>query len=450
MTTDSSMRMPARPPEPGPDFYAHPEVVRRALEAGGRTLLDGRYQHWDKLRRKPPPEGLTSAQWWFGVRHARLSGRRSVPLIGTDGVPFNYTLTDFINAAVHPIDLALGGRIGVDERVTNPETRSRYLVSSLVEEAISSSLIEGAVSTRERAREMLRSDQRPRDRGERMILNNYRTMEWLKSIRSESLTPEMLQEIQRRMTEGTLDDDADAGVFRSARHDVAVADPYGFVAFVPPPHTELPGRVQLLCDFANAAVDPAPDGFMHPVVRAIVLHFWLAYDHPFPDGNGRTARALFYWSMLRHGYWMFEYLSISPIILQGNTRYYRAFLETETDHNDLNYFLHYHLEVIARANDALQAFVKRKVAQTQEVGRLLQGDGRLNHRQRGLLAHALRRPGHRYTVKSHQSSNGVSNQTARNDLTDLVRRGLLRESRVGKTRHYAAEADLETRLAGAA
>ena len=58
-------------------------------------------------------------------------------------------------------------------------------------------------------------------------------------------------------------------------------------------------------------------GFIHPMIRSIILHFWLAYDHPFVDGNGRTARALFYWSMLRHGYWLFEFISISQIILKG-------------------------------------------------------------------------------------------------------------------------------------
>src|SRR5205814_10028127 len=58
----------------------------------------------------------------------------------------------------------------------------------------------------------------------------------------------------------------------------------------------------------------------HPMVRSMILHFWLAYDHPFVDGNGRTARALFYWSMLRNGYWMFEYITISKIILSGPDR----------------------------------------------------------------------------------------------------------------------------------
>ena len=46
-------------------------------------------------------------------------------------------------------------------------------------------------------------------------------------------------------------------------------------------------------------------------MRAILLHFWLAYDDPFLDGNGRTARILFFWLLRKHGYWLAEYLSIS-------------------------------------------------------------------------------------------------------------------------------------------
>ena len=95
-------------------------------------------------------------------------------------------------------------------------------------------------------------------------------------------------------------------------------------------------RMGLMCDFANSKT---PEGFVHPVLRSIILHFWLAYDHPFVDGNGRVARALFYWSMLRHGYWLFEFVSISQIILKAPVKYGRAFLYTETDDNDLTYFI---------------------------------------------------------------------------------------------------------------
>ena len=41
--------------------------------------------------------------------------------------------------------------------------------------------------------------------------------------------------------------------------------------------------------FANAQSSP----FVHPVVKAMALHFAIGFIHPFVDGNGRTARALF-------------------------------------------------------------------------------------------------------------------------------------------------------------
>ena len=77
--------------------------------------------------------------------------------------------------------------------------------------------------------------------------------------------------------------------------------------------------MRLLCDFANEDEDGEP--FIHPVVRAILLHFWLAYDHPFEDGNGRTARILFFWLMQQRGYWLIEYLPISPIIRKAPAKY---------------------------------------------------------------------------------------------------------------------------------
>ena len=84
-------------------------------------------------------------------------------------------------------------------------------------------------------------------------------------------------------------------------------------------------------DFANSS---AESPFVHPVVRAILIHFMIGYDHPFVDGNGRTARALFYWSMLRSGFWMTEYFSISSILRKAPSQYVRSYLHTESDDGD--------------------------------------------------------------------------------------------------------------------
>ena len=143
----------------------------------------------------------------------------------------------------------------------------------------------------------------------------------------------------------------------------------GGVLHQPPPAEHLPARLQALCDFANGDSDDE-DTFIHPVVRAILLHFWLAYDHPFEDGNGRTARVLFSWFMRTKGYWLVEYLSISKILREAPGQYNRAFLLTETDEGDTTYFLIHQLGVIERAIDELHKYLRRKVAEVRDVERL--------------------------------------------------------------------------------
>ena len=144
--------------------------------------------------------------------------------------------------------------------------------------------------------------------------------------------------------------------------------------YLPPPAEQLPDRLNQMVRFANRDAD---DGaFLHPVVRAIVLHFWLAFDHPFEDGNGRTARALFYWAMLRHDYRLFEFVSISRFLKKAPAQYARAFLHTETDGNDLTYFIVHQVDVIRRAIDELDEYLKTKARQVQRVERMLRRSDR--------------------------------------------------------------------------
>ncbi len=262
-------------------------------------------------------------------------------------------------------------------------------------------------------------------------------------LRKREMTRELLFEIHQMVTEGTLDTPSAAGRFRRPDEHIVVGDDSGEVFHIPPPAEELEGRVDEMCRFANGVV---PEGFIHPMVRSMILHFWLAYDHPFVDGNGRTARALFYWSMLKQGYWLFEYISISNIILKAPAQYGRAFLYTETDDNDLTYFLVYHAEVIRKAINELYEHIDRRARQLAEAQKELRGLIMLNHRQRELIGHALRHPGHRYTIESHRNSHKVVYETARSDLMDLERRGLLQKHKSGKTWIFTPMPDLEKKL----
>jgi len=278
-----------------------------------------------------------------------------------------------------------------------------------------------------------------------MILNNYQTMQYIFQIQSEDISPDLIFEIHRMVTDGTLDDPSAAGRFRRSDENIVVSDSYGEVFHVPPPAEELKARLDEMCKFANGRT---PGGFVHPMLIAMILHFWLAYDHPFVDGNGRTARALFYWSALKRGYWLFEYITISKILHSGPAKYGEAFLYSETDDNDLTYFLLFHANVIRRAIDELYKYIDSHSKQLANAQKILQGLTILNYRQRELITHALRHPGQTYTIESHRNSHKVVYETARSDLMDLADRKLIEKRKVGKMWIFTPSVNLAEKLRG--
>lgn len=406
------------------------------------------YPHWDKLRHLTPPGDLTAEEWWAGIKFGRRGVRRELPLVDTSGTPFSYTTPDLVLSRLHLVDQRCAGEIKMPEVVTgDAQAKQHYLVNSLMEEAIRSSQLEGASTSRRVAKELLRTGRTPRDRSERMIVNNYFALQYMRDSIGDRLTPTHVIELQRILTEGTLDDPGASGRLQTPDEErVAVVDRLdGGVLHRPPPAEQLPERLAALCDFANGTSDDE-DTFIHPVVRAILLHFWLAYDHPFEDGNGRTARVLFFWFLRTKGYWLVEYLSISRILREAPGRYNRAFLLTETDEGDTTYFIIHQLEVIERAIDALHRYLRRKVAEVRDVEKLVRGSGDFNRRQTDLLGGALRDADRVYTFRSHAQVHGVTHETARSDLRDLADRGLLEVEREGNLYRFRPPADLADRL----
>lgn len=401
-----------------------------------REAKDDKYLPWDKLRFKKPPEDLSLEEWWLSIKIARAYSGRKLPLFAADGTPFSYTLPDAILRMTEEISRRASGVIALPEPVANPATRDRYVVNSLIEEAIRSSQLEGASTTRKVAKEMLRSGRRPKDRSEQMILNNYNAMRRVVELRDSDLTPELLCELHRIVTDRTLDDPEAVGRIQS---DIDPSDRvavwgWGFggeeAIHTPPPAEQLQERMENLCRFANSSDEKS---WMQPVLRSLTLHFMMGYDHYFEDGNGRTARIIFYWSMLRHGYWLTEFLSISNILYGAPSKYARSYLDTEQDDGDLTYFFIYHLGVIIRAINELDVYLARKVEELRETRFLLSAvPGEYNHRQLALLELAIKDPSAIFTIQSHARSHRVSHETARNDLRELESRSLLRQSKSGK------------------
>ena len=387
--------------------------------------LNAVYKHWDEIRHQAHP--LRPEEVWCLMKFVRAPQYRKLEY---GGFGFKYCITDAFQRQLHEMDMGAGWNLGTDELAPPSEMRTQALINSLMEEAIASAQLEGADTERKVAKEILRSGSAPRNESERMIINSYRTMQMLKEIKHESLTPELLLRLQRSITEGTLPPEQ-VGHYRTS-DDIAVMERMTHeTIYTPPPYTKIDQFVHDLCEFANQDSEP----FIHPVLKAVILHFMIGYLHPFENGNGRTARTLFYWYVLKKGYWLFEYMPISRAIKKAPAQYYMAYLYTESDDNDLTYFMRFHLDKVAIALKDLHQYMGRKRLELEGLRHLVEQerkDRRLNLRQSEIAMHLAKHPMRLISIKEIENTFGIVYQTARTDLELLTHLGYCKQFKEGK------------------
>lgn len=381
------------------------------------------FEYWDTVKYKKCPPDCTPTDLWTYVKAARI--KSAITVWEKYGV--SLSLTNNMQKKCHEIDMNWGGSWGTDATIDS-KTKEQYLVSSLMEEAIYSSMMEGASTTRKVAKEMLRKKVAPKDKSQQMIHNNYQTIQFIIAHKNEPLTEDLLLHIHRLMTENTMLPPDDAGRFRT-NNDVVVENGITHeTVHTPPSYDEIPQFINDLCLFFNQNDDKQ---FIHPIIRGIIIHFMISYIHPFADGNGRTARAMFYWYMLRKGYWLTEYLSISRVIAKSKKSYEKAFLYAEADQMDIGYFVAYNLRVLEQSFQQLQNYIKRKQSEKNDALILMQ-IGDINERQAQIIKHFDNSPNAMLTIKDIQTKFMISPTTAKADVTRLVERGILAEIALNK------------------
>ena len=372
-----------------------------------------RYLHWSEVRmRDTGPFDPDTV--WARMKLVRMDN--SITLV-FGKTHYHYLMSDRMMKMLHEFDMRAS--VGLFPDTIEPHRKAYYSVSSLMEESIASSQMEGAVTTTKKAKEMLRKNIRPKDKSERMIVNNYRAMLFIKEHTEQPLTPEFIRDIHKIVTEGTLDEKY-MGVFRD-NDDVVVQDSLsGEVFHQPIPRDEVESAIQQLCDFINDEGE-----FLHPVIKGIILHYAIAYIHPFEDGNGRVARTLFYWYELKSGYWLMEYLALSRYIKDHKGKYEESYVFGETDGNDMSYFILYNLGALMDSVDKFEDYLKRKIEEERSTSIRLSDYG-LNDRQIRIIASIMN--GGTVSVRSIENQYKVSLNTARADVKRLIEAGLLTET----------------------
>lgn len=416
-----------------------PKVTERELAKAYFTLVSNNnnelsqlierinenYEYWSDVKYKTIPSSFSHEMLWACVKASRVRNRIFV----WDQYGINVSITNQMQRICHELDMNFGGSWGNNSLIPE-ENKNQYLISSLMEEAISSSQMEGASTTRKVAKEMLRKKITPRDKSQQMIFNNYQTINFIVENKEKPLTNEILLKIHRLMTDGTLENMEDAGRFR-LNNDVVVEDGITHeIVHTPPPYTEIPDFIEHLCIFFN---EEHAKIFIHPIIRGIIIHFMVAYIHPFVDGNGRTARALFYWYMLKQGYWLTEYLSISRIIARSKKTYEKTYLFAEVDGNDIGYFIAYNLRVLELAFSDLQRYICRKTSRKKQSEIFLH-IGNINERQAEIIRMYCENPQKVITVKDIQVKFGITPTTAKTDIVGLLNIGILNEISFNKVK----------------
>lgn len=403
------------------------------------------YLHYDQLRhRLKNQEELDSV--WAGTKLSRLLSSMPLPLFTPEeGGSVHVNLTATIQKSCSIVD-RLTSSAAETERYEKFDAADYLMDELTLAESIASSQLEGAATTSRVALEMIKAGRKPRDEGEKMIMGNYRMMKYVSERGNAPFNTDELLKLHRVAIEGINDEKYSPGELRVESDNVVVADHEGNVLHTPPAADKLPEALEKLCEFINLPHETAEDEtYLHPLVKACVIHFMTGYLHPFKDGNGRTARALFYWYMLKCGYTAFRYISISKLLKNAPAKYVRAYLYSETDDMDLTYFVNYQCEIVTRAVqeyiDYIQTIIQTRIELKQwlfESGIF----GSINARQRDLATIAINQPGVLFTANEVSIRMAVSENTARDDLKKLTAMGLMKAMKEGKGNVYLSPRSL--------
>ncbi len=189
---------------------------------------NSKYYYWSDFKYKFNSAQISSELLWKIVWVKRALSAEYITI--SNDYKFKYNLTINIQQKLHEFDLNLGGRLGGEEIIPNSD-KNRYLISSIMEEAIASSQLEGAATTRKEAKKMLREERKPKNESEQMILNNYNTIRKLKDLIDKKLTIGLILEIHSSITKNTLNSPSQEGQFRKS-NDIVVVNSNGDVVHI--------------------------------------------------------------------------------------------------------------------------------------------------------------------------------------------------------------------------
>jgi len=395
------------------------------------------YVYWDKVKYWSLPDNVSNLEVWSAIKTLRHLNEKKTVILGEDNMSFSWNpFLSNVDEFLHNIDIEMKDGAILSDYSNNEIFNRQLLNHGIIEESIASSQLEGAHSSRKAARAMILENRKPKTKDEVMIMNNYQVMRLIETeLKDKELSEEVLFSMHKMFMQGNLDK-KEIGRYRKNSDEIIVADDGSQrdIYHIPPKEKFVIKEMERLINYANDKL--LDEEFIHPVIKAIILHFWIGYLHPFVDGNGRTARAIFYWYLLRHGYWAFSYIPLSRIIKDSPVQYRDSYMYSEQDDNDLTYFLEYNIDRISRGIKEFKEYAIAKLQETQRIAKIAKGKYDLNDRQIQLLEDCYKDKNVNMFVNIYSKIYKISRITATRDLRRLEELGFVKTKKTGRTIFY--------------
>lgn len=200
---------------------------------------------------------------------------------------------------------------------------SVYAANAVEEEIVATSAIESIDFDRSSVRSIMLGNA-PKDNQENRIYGLKLGFEFI-SDRHNHITEENIHKLYMMAIGNFLEGDNRLRDGEFYRHDDVYVVGGDGVVHRGIDSGKLPGYMKQFVDFANA------DDGINDLLKAAMLHFDIAYLHPFFDGNGRMARLLHMWFLIQKGYGSTLFVPMSSYIEKSGGKYYDAYTLVENN-----------------------------------------------------------------------------------------------------------------------
>lgn len=339
------------------------------------------------------------------------------------------SLPDFGGENLVYLDSVTRVRLSAARLLLAPRQEGPFGLKAMEEEIASSLTIENIDFNRDSVRKIL-NGYAPQDESEARIYGMKKGLDFIRDP-ANKITEENIHKLYQIAIESYLQEGDRLLPGNYYRHD-AVYIVGQEVEHTGLPHQKLPEYMGKLTTFV------AEDSEIDDLFKAAVIHFYVAYLHPYFDGNGRMARMIHLWYLVQKGFSSALFIPLSEYVEKSKKRYYNAFTLCERNAAisgvmDVTAFLVYFMEEIYH-----KMKVSLPVGQKTEVFQVALDEGKVTEKEHALWNFVCSAYGDQeFTTKQLEKDFGdAAYATIRSFVLKFESLGLLKARKLGNKVKY--------------